>query len=319
MAGTMVLAPSPVLQFFDNNGALLAGGLLFCYAGGTTTKQSAFTDNTGNTALPNPIVLNSRGEVAPSATSASCGLWLDPSLEYKFVLAPATAGDPPTSQFWTVDHIVSPEAAILAALQQYEATIGGVQIGAMMAYGGATAPNGWLLCYGQAISRTTYALLFAKIGIAYGSGDGSTTFNVPDKRGRVSVGKDNMGGSAAGRITAAVCGLDGTVLGGSGGGQLAQADTLSASSTATTVVTDPGHAHKLSTFAVNQFTAPSYNLGTNSSAPVDTNAVGIQSAFTGITVTTSVSTTVTSSLTGSTQNVQPSQIDNWIIFTGVGA
>jgi hypothetical protein len=133
MAGTMVLAPSPVLQFFDNNGALLAGGLLFTYAGGTTTKQAAFTDNTGNTALPNPIVLNSRGEVAPSSTGASCGLWLDPSLEYKFVLAPATAGDPPTSQFWTVDHVVSPEAAILAALLLYEATFGGVEFGAMMA------------------------------------------------------------------------------------------------------------------------------------------------------------------------------------------
>jgi microcystin-dependent protein len=55
-------------------------------------------------------------------------------------------------------------------------------IGAINAYGGATAPNGWLLCHGQAISRTGYAELFAVIGTAYGSGDGSTTFNVPDLR-----------------------------------------------------------------------------------------------------------------------------------------
>ena len=55
-------------------------------------------------------------------------------------------------------------------------------IGSIVAYGGATAPNGWLLCQGQAISRTDYAELFAAIGTAYGSGDGSTTFNVPDGR-----------------------------------------------------------------------------------------------------------------------------------------
>lgn len=55
-------------------------------------------------------------------------------------------------------------------------------IGAISAFGGATAPQGWLLCHGQAISRTDYAELFAVIGTAYGSGDGSTTFNVPDGR-----------------------------------------------------------------------------------------------------------------------------------------
>lgn len=75
-------------------------------------------------------------------------------------------------------------------------------VGSMVAYGGATAPSGWLLCYGQAVSRTTYALLFAAISTAYGVGDGSTTFNLPDKRGRVSLGKDNMGGASANRVTA---------------------------------------------------------------------------------------------------------------------
>lgn len=318
MAGTMVLAPSPVLQFFDNDGKPLVGGLLFTYAGGTTTKQSTFTDETGDTPLPNPIVLNSRGEVAPSSSSASCGLWLDPSLEYKFVLAPATAGDPPTSQFWTIDNVVSPLAAILAALQNFEASLGGVQIGSMVSYGGTTAPPGWLLCFGQAVSRTTYALLFAIIGTAYGVGDGTTTFNLPDKRGRVSVGKDNMGGSTAGRITAAVCGLDGTVLGRAGGDQNAQEDTIVASSSAVTAITDPGHAHTLTVYAVNTFVAPGHPLATNSAAPVDANAPGIAAATTGVTAATAVSTSATSSLTGASQNVQPCEIDNWIIFTGVG-
>jgi microcystin-dependent protein len=53
-----------------------------------------------------------------------------------------------------------------------------------------TAPNGWLLCNGAAVSRTTYADLFAVIGTTFGTGDGSTTFNIPDFRGRVPAGVD---------------------------------------------------------------------------------------------------------------------------------
>lgn len=56
-------------------------------------------------------------------------------------------------------------------------------VGVINAFGGTTAPDGWLLCQGQAISRTDYADLFAVIGTAFGSGDGSTTFNLPDLRG----------------------------------------------------------------------------------------------------------------------------------------
>ena len=72
--------------------------------------------------------------------------------------------------------------------------------GIVFDYAGNTAPTGFLMCYGQAVSRTTYAALFAAIGTAYGAGDGSTTFNVPDCRGRVTAGGDAMGGTAAGRL-----------------------------------------------------------------------------------------------------------------------
>lgn len=73
--------------------------------------------------------------------------------------------------------------------------------GAVVPFAATTAPTGWLLCYGQAVSRTTYAALFAVIGTTYGAGDGSTTFAVPDLRGRIPAGKDNMGGSSANRLT----------------------------------------------------------------------------------------------------------------------
>ena len=70
--------------------------------------------------------------------------------------------------------------------------------GMVVPYAGAAAPDGWLLCQGQAVSRTTYAQLFSVIGTTYGSGDGSTTFNLPDMRGRVAVGSDANLGAAAG-------------------------------------------------------------------------------------------------------------------------
>ena len=116
--------------------------------------------------------------------------------------------------------------------------------GMLMPYAGATAPTGWLLCYGQAISRTTYADLFAVVGTTYGNGDGSTTFNLPDLRGRVVAGKDNMGGSSANRLTSA---LNGDSLGAAGG---AESHTLSTSQI-------PAHRH---------FVAANVALGSASSS-----------------------------------------------------
>lgn len=96
---------------------------------------------------------------------------------------------------------------------------GTVPVGALMDFAGSTAPALWLLCFGQIISRTTYASLFAAIGTTYGIGDGATTFGIPDLRGRLIAGKDNMGGSAAGNLTTTYYGTDPTVLGNSGGSQ----------------------------------------------------------------------------------------------------
>jgi microcystin-dependent protein len=62
--------------------------------------------------------------------------------------------------------------------------------GGLIAFTGTTAPTGWLLCDGSQVSRTTYAALFAVIGTAYGAGDGSTTFHLPDLRGRFVRGLD---------------------------------------------------------------------------------------------------------------------------------
>ena len=71
--------------------------------------------------------------------------------------------------------------------------------GVIQAFGGGTVPSGWLLCDGSTASRSTYAGLFAAVGIVNGQGDGSTTFHLPDLRGRFIRGADDMGTGAAGR------------------------------------------------------------------------------------------------------------------------
>lgn len=85
-----------------------------------------------------------------------------------------------------------------AALQQI--LLGSViPPGTIQAFGGGAVPDGWLLCDGATVNRTTYSALFAAVGTAHGSGDGSTTFHLPDLRGRFLRGADNMGTGAAGR------------------------------------------------------------------------------------------------------------------------
>ncbi len=92
--------------------------------------------------------------------------------------------------------------------------------GSLLDYAGTSAPTGYLLCFGQAVSRTDFAALYAAIGTTYGSGNGTTTFNLPDCRGRVSAGKDDMGGTSADRLTNPTGGLNGDTLGATGGSEV---------------------------------------------------------------------------------------------------
>lgn len=109
-----------------------------------------------------------------------------------------------------------PEGVYLATGQPETPTpASGIATGTVVTFAGRTAPTGWLLCNGAAISRTTYADLFAVIGTDYGVGNANTTFNLPDLRGRYPLGKDDMGGVSADRVTAA----EADVLGNSGGAE----------------------------------------------------------------------------------------------------
>jgi len=100
--------------------------------------------------------------------------------------------------------------------------VDGVLAGFIQMYGAASAPTGWLLCNGAAVSRSTYATLFALIGTTYGAGDGSSTFNVPDMRDKFPVGSGST-----------------YALNATGG----SADSTLPSHTHTATVTDSGHNH----------------------------------------------------------------------------
>lgn len=76
-----------------------------------------------------------------------------------------------------------------------------VPTGVILPYAGVVAPTGWLLCAGGIVSRSQFPDLFTLIGETFGAGDGSTTFGLPDMRGRVGIGMDNLGGNSADVMT----------------------------------------------------------------------------------------------------------------------
>lgn len=172
--------------------------------------------------------------------------------------------------------------------------------GSITQYAGASAPAGWLLMYGQAISRVTYKALFDAIGTVYGAGDGSTTFNVPDARGRALLGKDNMGGTAANRLTSGGGGLDGATLGAVGGGET---KTL-------TTGQIPSHAHQ------------EQALNTVGSATAVTEMSGLSGSQQSIVLASSGKATIGGALNtvaagsgGAHSVIQPGLVINYIIKT----
>jgi microcystin-dependent protein len=104
-----------------------------------------------------------------------------------------------------------------------------IPVGGIVAYGGGSAPAKFLKCDGAAVSRTTYATLFAAIGSAYGTGDGTTTFNVPNLKGRVPVGQDS--GEASFNAL------------GETGGEMRHVLTVAEMPSHNHGISDPGHNH----------------------------------------------------------------------------
>jgi microcystin-dependent protein len=180
---------------------------------------------------------------------------------------PATVG-------WTVfdSTLVSPQIFDGASWQYV-----GTPAGSLIPFAGSTAPNGYLLCDGTAVSRTTYAALFAAVGTTWGIGDGSTTFNLPNLARRTLVGS---GGTGTGTL--------GNTLGSTGG---AETHTLATSEI-------PAHTHT--------YTEPD--------APTATGASGAPTTTEIQTRTAGVATGSTGG-GGAHNNMQPSAVVKWLIKT----
>ena len=148
-------------------------------------------------------------------------------------------------------------------------TAGGFEImpsGSIIAFGGAAAPDaGWLLCDGSNVSRSTYARLFAAISTAYGTGDGSSTFGLPDLRDRVLLGKGSnngtvgteTGSAAASSVITNATGTIGSVTTGATTNSLSTTTATfatsakdSATGTALTGVTNSSHTHSVPALTV---------------------------------------------------------------------
>ena len=172
-----------------------------------------------------------------------------------------------------------------------------IPIGVIMDFAGTNPPGGWLLCFGQLVDRTTYSDLFAVIGTTYSVGDGVTTFGIPDLRGRVAAGKDNMGGTAAGRLTSTT--LDGTILG-QGGGSQTHALTTAQLASHTHTVPDHSHTYTVTNIQNIGVTGPG---GSNVNSGSGVTSTGGSGAF----------ATVAAGSGTAHPNVQPTVIVNKII------
>ena len=210
---------------------------------------------------------------------------------------------------------------ITGALLLNGATILPVGLGPLP-WSGLTAPPKWVLAYGQSLLRSAYPdfWTFASGEIAggntlYTNGDGSTTFTVPDLRGRLPAGKDNMGGSPANRLTTGFFGSSPNTLGNVGGGQTNALVTANlppytpAGTVSTPTITSTSNV-------------PATTGAIGNSTPAGGGSTFVPSSNVGFSQATFASTTPT--FTGTAQGgtsssfsvVQPAIITNFIIYAG---
>lgn len=169
-----------------------------------------------------------------------------------------------------------------------------VPIGAGMDWWGpeSTVPKGYLLPVGQTLNASDYPRLARAWNIT------TPTFVMPDKRGRASIAKDDMGGTAANRVTSGISGVAGNTLYAAGGDERLQTHLHG--------VTDPGHTH--------DYTAPNggaafFNL---SAGPGPANSAGINNTST----SNASNVTIQNTGLGGSQNVPPVVVCNYIIRAG---
>ena len=184
--------------------------------------------------------------------------------------------------------------ATTAAQARANLGIGDVVTGMIAMWATATAPTGYVLCNGASLDTTTYANLFAVIGYTFGGS--SANFNVPDYRNKFPIGSGTPALAATGGSADAV------VI----------SHTHSATSTSTSAVTDPGHAHVLPTSGGQGSVNSANDLVTDSTD----NGRKVNTSVTGVTVATTTTTTnAATGVSGTGLNLPPYLAINFIIKT----
>lgn len=287
-------------EFKDRNMSLTATGSANAFAVSPNRTIASLTDSlvigfTANHSITGPATLNVGGLGAKPIVSSNGSALIagDIVSGQKLQVIYRTA-----SQDWQIH-------GQRTAGSNADTTARVIKVGTVFPWPSDTLPAGYLWANGAAVSRTTYAELFSVYGTTYGSGDGSSTFNLPNYKGRSVFGKDTMGGTSAAGLLSSTYGLDGATLGATGG---AESVTLTQSQmpqhSHANTLTDPGHTHTMNGLSVTQ--------GSGAVAVPAGNGTGgyaTGSASTGI--------TISNANAGGGQahsNMPPGIVQNWIIL-----
>ena len=237
------------------------------YTDGTNT-YSAQTGSAGNFVVNGTLTATGLTDTGNMSIGGTLGVTGATSLTTGSISGVMTA---PTATAGTNTTQIATTAFVLA---------NGAPTGGLIMWSTASAPTGWLLCNGSAVSRLTYSALFSVVSTTFGVGDGSTTFNLPNYTNRMPYG---------------------ATIGSTGG----SADAIVVSHTHTASVTDPGHFHAVDAVSYNG--AGYLQLSTGAGQPPTGNT---SSATTGISVTNS-----TTGTSGTNANLPPYLGINFIIKT----
>lgn len=201
-------------------------------------------------------------------------------------------------------------------------------IGSVYMYAGNTAPSGFLLCDGSAISRTTYSTLFDEIGTTYGTGDGTTTFNLPNLSGRVAIGTSSthllggVGGEETHTLLSAEMPKHGHTVPSHGHTNTIKATTPSLSHT----ITQPAFTYTAPNGTVGGASTGSYDgnrAGTNTSTATRATSMAVSDhsaascTKTGGVTDCNAFNTQSAGSGGAHSNMQPFLTMNYIIYAGV--